>query len=102
CAGAPPERPSDLRFDTAHARDGDLKPLADAETARTFESAALVRKVRQPRSRTAAVIAVHDRIDVDRMAVLPPAPTLPTLHCLTSPNGHKLPPHLGSNRLTSI
>src|SRR6476469_2400621 len=78
--GAVMERPADLRLDLAHARKVDGDPLADAEVVLTLDAASLVRKVGELDGRGAAVVAVNDRVDGDRLPVLAPYPTMHALH----------------------
>src|SRR5689334_5787614 len=76
-------RPADLRFHLTHARNRNRKALADAELFLGLDPATLVREVGQPHRRLAAVGAMENGIDLDRMANLTLSPAHATLH--TSP-----------------
>ena len=84
------QRPADLRLDLAHARNGDLQPLADPEIVLGLDAAALVGEVGQFDGCLAAVGAMSDRIDLDRVPVFPSDPSMDTPHDATPTCARKL------------
>src|SRR6185437_9867611 len=78
--GASGGGPAHLGLDVAHARDGDLEPLADMEIGLGVDPAAFVGEVAEPDRLLAAVGPLNDRLDLDGMTVLTPRPCLRPLH----------------------
>src|SRR5205823_6545897 len=78
-AGAARSDPPHLRLDVAHARNGDLQPLADVDSVAAFDAAALVGEIGEANRRLAAVAVMQgcvDRYGVTFLAVVPLADTL--------------------------